>query len=98
MSCGKENPTMGRQLHHSKEWRYGNKDLWMNADKADIMDYFLDGKEDKAKQMMRDLINEDMGFESMALKTGIHSKSIHRMLSAKGNPTARNLFLILRNL
>ena len=70
----------------------------MNADKADIMDYFLDGDEDKAKQMMRDLINEDMGFEGLAKATGLHSKSIHRMLSAKGNPTIRNLFLILRNL
>ena len=70
----------------------------MNADKADIIDYFLDGEEDKAKQMMRDLINEDMGFESMAQVTGLPSKSIHRMLSLNGNPTTRNLFLILRNI
>jgi len=70
----------------------------MNADKADIMDYFLDGREDKAKQMMRNLISEDIGFEGMALATGLPSKSIHRMLSPNGNPTTRNLFLILRNL
>jgi DNA-binding phage protein len=70
----------------------------MNADKADIIDYFLEGREDKAKQFMRNLINEDMGFESMAKATGIPSKSIHRMLSPTGNPTTRNLFLILRNL
>ena len=70
----------------------------MNADKADIIDYFLDGREDKAKQMVRELINEDKGFECLAKATGLPSKSIHRMLSAKGNPTTRNLFLILRNL
>ena len=70
----------------------------MNADHADIVDYFLDEREDKAKQMMRDLINEDMGFESMAQVTGLPSKSIHRMLSLNGNPTTRNLFLILRNI
>jgi DNA-binding phage protein len=70
----------------------------MNADKADIMDYFLDGEEDKAKQMMRDLINKDIGFEGMAKATGMPSKSIHRMLSNRGNPIASNLFLILRNL
>ena len=75
-----------------------DKDLWMNADKADIMDYFLDGREDKAKQMMRDLINENMGFEGMAKATGMPSKSIHRMLSSRGNPTTHNLFLILSNL
>ena len=56
----------------------------MNADHADIVDYFLDGEEDKAKQFMRNLINKDMGFESMARVTGLPSKSIHRMLS----PTA----------
>jgi DNA-binding phage protein len=70
----------------------------MNADKADIIDYFLDGEEDKAKQFMRNLINEDMGFEGMAQVTGLSSKSIHRMLSNRGNPTTRNLFKILRNL
>jgi len=70
----------------------------MNADKADIIDYFLDGDEDKAKQIMRELIHEDMGFEGMAKATGMPSKSIHRMLSSRGNPTTRNLFLILRNL
>ena len=70
----------------------------MNADQADIIDYFMDGKENKAKQEMRKLINKDKGFEEVARLTGIPSKSIHRMLSDNGNPTTRNLFLVLRNL
>jgi DNA-binding phage protein len=70
----------------------------MNADHADILDYLLEGKEVTAKYAIRTLINKDKGFEEMARLTGIPSKSIHRMLSAKGNPTSRNLFLILRNL
>lgn len=70
----------------------------MNADQADILGYFLEGKEDRAKKMMRTLINEDKGFEGMSEVTALPSKSIHRMLSANGNPTTRNLFLLLRNL
>jgi DNA-binding phage protein len=75
-----------------------DKDLRMNADHVDIFNNFLAKKENKAKQMMRNLINENMGFEGMAKATGMPSKSIHRMLSSNGNPTTRNLFLILRNL
>lgn len=70
----------------------------MNADQADIIDYLIEGKEIQAKQMMRRLIKEDKGFEEMARLTGIPSKSIHRMLSDRGNPTSHNLFLIMRNL
>ena len=70
----------------------------MNADHADIIDLFMDGKHNEAQKMMRNLINADIGFEGMAKLTSIPSKSIHRMLSNRGNPTSRNLFLILRNL
>jgi DNA-binding phage protein len=70
----------------------------MNADQADIIDYLLEGKEVTAKYALRTIINKDKGFEEMARLTGIPSKSIHRMLSVDGNPTSRNLFLILRNL
>jgi DNA-binding phage protein len=70
----------------------------MNANHVKIINQFFAGKENKAKQIMRDLINGDRGFEDIARATGIPSKSIHRMLSDRGNPTTRNLFLILRNL
>ena len=70
----------------------------MNANQVDIFDYLLMGQEKKAKDMMRKLIKENMGFEEMSKLTGIPSKSIHRMLSYHGNPTTHNLFLIARNL
>lgn len=50
------------------------------------------------KHLLRDLINFSIGFEGLAMKTSIPSKSIHRMLSPKGNPTSRHLFAILRAL
>ena len=59
--------------------------------------FFL-GQEDLAMLLIRDVINGNLGFESLAIKTGIPSKSLHRMLSKNGNPTSKNLFLILRAL
>ena len=40
---------------------------------------------------LRDLVNATLGFEELALKTKKTSKSLHRMLSGKGNPTMDNL-------
>ena len=48
---------------------------------------------------MRDLVNATIGFERLADETSKPSKSLHRMLSAKGNPTMDNLnsiFNVLR--
>ena len=47
------------------------------------------------KALLRDYINATIGFEELAKQTHKDSKSIMRMLSAHGNPTADNLFGIL---
>ena len=44
-------------------------------------------------------MNSTTGFEKLAEETSLPSKSLHRMLSAKGNPTMNNLtaiFTVLR--
>ena len=56
------------------------------------------GDEELMKLTLRDVIKGNLGFEALALRTGIPSKSIHRMLSKRGNPTSKNLFLIIRQL
>ena len=43
---------------------------------------------------MRDLVNAALGFEHLAKLTGTPSKSLHRMLSPKGNPSMDNLAAI----
>lgn len=60
---------------------------------------FLNGEPETARLILRDLVNSITGFEKLAEKTSLPSKSLHRMLSAKGNPTMNNLtaiFSILR--
>lgn len=55
---------------------------------------FLNGEPETARLILRDLVNATVGFEELAIKTSIPSKSLHRMLSAKGNPTMDNLTTI----
>jgi len=48
-----------------------------------------------AQLLLRDITNCTVGFPVLARETGILEKSLMRMLSAKGNPQVRNLFLII---
>ena len=60
---------------------------------------FLNGEPETARLILRDLVNATTGFETLAHETSLPSKSLHRMLSAKGNPTMNNLtaiFTVLR--
>ena len=55
---------------------------------------FLNGEPETARLILRDLINSTIGFEELAIEISKPSKSLHRMLSAKGNPTMNNLTVI----
>ena len=52
---------------------------------------FLNGEPETARVVLRDLVNATVGFEGLAQATARPSKSLHRMLSAKGNPSMDNL-------
>ena len=55
---------------------------------------FLNGDPATARVILRDLVNATVGFEGLALATERPSKSLHRMLSASGNPSMDNLAAI----
>lgn len=54
-------------------------------------DMFLNGEAEAARLLLRDVVNATVGFEQIALATNRPSKSVHRMLSARGNPTMESL-------
>lgn len=54
-------------------------------------DMFLNGEAEAARLLLRDVVNATVGFEQIATATNRPSKSVHRMLSARGNPTMENL-------
>jgi DNA-binding phage protein len=56
---------------------------------------FLNGEPRTARLILRDLVNATIGFEALAAATAKPAKSLHRMLSMKGNPTMDNLAAII---
>jgi DNA-binding phage protein len=52
---------------------------------------FLNGEPGPARVILRDLVNATVGFEALASATTMPAKSLHRMLSARGNPSMDNL-------
>jgi len=52
---------------------------------------FLSGEPATARLILRDLVNATLGFEQLANLTAMPSKSLHRMLSPRGNPSMDNL-------
>ena len=55
---------------------------------------FIDGEPDTAKLILRDLVNATDGFDSLSEEIHKPAKSLHRMLSASGNPTMSNISAI----
>lgn len=64
---------------------------------AEAVDQFLAGDLATGKAVLRGYINATIGFEQLAAETGSSSKSLMRMLSPAGNPTASNLFAVLQS-
>lgn len=60
----------------------------------EAIDFMLDGDSTTAKLILRDLINATVGFERLTEDVHKPSKSLHRMLSAFGNPTMETLSAI----
>lgn len=63
---------------------------------TEAVDQLLAGDIETGKAVLRDYINATIGFERLSQETGTSSKSLMRMLGPTGNPTATNLFGVLR--
>jgi DNA-binding phage protein len=55
----------------------------------------LAGDVETGKSILRNYIKATVGFEELGAATGTPAKSLIRMLSAAGNPQARNLFGVI---
>lgn len=56
----------------------------------------LEGEQEEALSMLRDLVHASISFKKLAKQTGVNEKSLLRMLSPRGNPTLKNIGLILQ--
>jgi DNA-binding phage protein len=65
---------------------------------AEAVNALLEGETAEGLSMLRDLVHAAITFKELARQTGMGEKTLHRMLSRHGNPTARNLGAIVRSI
>ena len=90
--------TMTRDFKQTVTARVETDPAFTAALLDEALSLFLNGEPDVARLVLRDLVNATVGFETLALQVEKPSKSLHRMLSAKGNPTMDNLTKIIGTL
>ena len=62
---------------------------------TEAVNAYLEGDIETGKTILRDLVNATTGFKQLAIELDKSSKSIHRMLAPRGNPSTENFFGIL---
>jgi DNA-binding phage protein len=62
---------------------------------TEAMNAYLSGDTAVGKAILRDLVNATIGFEGLGAEIQIPSKSLHRMLAPRGNPSTDNFFSII---
>ena len=65
---------------------------------TEAINAYLSGGTAEGKAILRDLVNATIGFEGLAAETHKPSKSLHRMLAPRGNPSTDNFFSIVKAL
>ena len=62
---------------------------------TEAINAYLAGDTTTGKAILRDLVNATVGFEALAKAINKPSKSLHRMLAPRGNPSTENFFDIV---
>ena len=65
---------------------------------SEAINALLAGDVDLGKAMLRDYINAAVTFDVLSESMDKNPKSLMRMLSPKGNPTSRSLFMIFNSI
>src|SRR5712692_900180 len=63
---------------------------------AGAIEMLLEGETAEGLSSPRDLVHAKITFKELARQIGLGEKTLHRMLSCNGNPTARNLGVIVK--
>jgi len=87
-----------REFRQTVQARVRRDAAYRRALLTEAVDELLAGELGSGKSLLRDYVNATLGFEALGKELGRSSKSLQRMLGPAGNPTAENLFAILRAL
>ena len=63
---------------------------------VEAVNALIEGETDEGLSMLRDLVHAGITFKALAKQTGFGEKTLHRMLSHRGNPTTKNLFAVTK--
>jgi len=84
-----------RHFKASIQERIQRDSKFRNALLKEAVECLLTDDVQTGKAILRDFINGTIGFEKLAVQTEIPSKSLMRMFSPSGNPTATKLFHVI---
>jgi len=62
---------------------------------AEAINALLEGETTVGLSALRDLVHACITFKELSRQTGFGEKTLHRMLSSRGNPTTRSLVTII---
>jgi DNA-binding phage protein len=65
---------------------------------VEALNAYLAGEIAEGKAILRDLVNATIGFEGLGADLKKPSKSLHRMLGPRGNPSTETFFGIVKTL
>ena len=65
---------------------------------TEAINELLAGDLGTGKALLRDYVNATLTFDRLTEATGIPVKSLQRMFGPRGNPTAKNLFAVIKAL
>ncbi len=87
---------LSRSFKETVKERIDEDPAFRDALLAEGIDALLSGEVDVGRIILRDYINATIGFAELAEATGVPAKSLMRMFGQSGNPSARNLFSVIR--
>ncbi len=84
-----------REFKHTVASRVQQDPRFCEALFMEAFNAYFSGDTTVGKAMLRDLVNATVGFEELAVTLKKPSKSLHRMLAPRGNPSTDNFFSIV---
>ena len=87
-----------REFKGSVATRVQRDSRFLEALFTEAINAYLTGETAAGKAMLRDLVNATVGFEGLASMLKEPSKSLHRMLAPRGNPSTETFFEIVNAL
>lgn len=90
--------TLTRSFKDTVQSRVAKDEAFRQALLSEAVQSLIENDLASGRSVLRNYINATIGFSELAVAIGKPEKSLMRMFSPKGNPTAANLFSVINTL